>query len=152
MYPSSPGASESPPVRLSSRSLACRHRRRHCRLGQYIYPAGYLARLPVQPDVFHAPAVVDAVDHDCQPLDIRLTAGRRAVVEDDRPGALFLQLLVDFPDDLPALLLVGFDRLAIEQLLHRLVAIPGDVEGRAAGVILVELLVGIIDPAGAEPE
>src|SRR5260370_1200557 len=84
--------------------------------------------------VFHPPAVVDAVDHDRQPLDRGLTAGRRAIIEDDRPRTLFLELPVDRPYQLLALLLVGFHRLAIEQLLHRPVAISGDVEGRAAGV------------------
>jgi hypothetical protein len=43
--------------------------------------------LLVEPDVFHAPAVEDAVGHDRPPLDMRLPAGRAAVVKNDRPSA-----------------------------------------------------------------
>src|SRR5271168_1664631 len=42
----------------------------------------------VEPDVFHAPAVENAVDHDRHPLDVGLLAGAVAVVEDDRPGVV----------------------------------------------------------------
>jgi len=44
--------------------------------------------LLVEPDVFHAVAVVDAVDHGHEPLDIGLHAGPAARIEDDRPGAV----------------------------------------------------------------
>src|SRR5258708_36561270 len=71
-------------------------------------------RLTVQPGVFEAPAVVDAVDHDRQPFDVWLAATRGAVVKDDRPGAVFLQLAVDLPYQLFALLAVGFHRLPLE--------------------------------------
>src|SRR5436305_465926 len=67
--------------------------------------------LPVEPDVFEAPAVVDAVDHDRQPLDRRLPAGALDIVEDDRPGAVLLQSPVDLPDQFLALVLVGQRRL-----------------------------------------
>src|SRR6266853_5900325 len=72
----------------------------------------------VEPDVFHAPAVEDAVDHDRQPLHMRLPAGRAAVVKDDRPGAVFRQLPLDLPYQLLALLGVGLDRLPIDQLVQ----------------------------------
>src|SRR5437870_2535071 len=50
---------------------------------------------PVEPHILKAPAVVDAVDHDRQPLDRRMPARCSDVVEDDRPRAVLLQLLVD---------------------------------------------------------
>src|SRR5215472_3260610 len=46
----------------------------------------------VEPDVFHAPAVKDAVDHDRQPLDIGLPAGPAFCIENDWPGAVFGEL------------------------------------------------------------
>ena len=61
----------------------------------------------VEPDILHAPAVEEAVDHDRQPLDLRLPAGREAVVEEDRPSAILLQFLVDVPHQMAALFLVG---------------------------------------------
>src|SRR5215472_18271052 len=65
--------------------------------------------LLVEPDVFHAPAVEDAVDHDRPALDMRLPAGRPAVVKNDRPGAVVGQFPLDLPYQLLALLGVGFD-------------------------------------------
>src|SRR5260370_30580742 len=81
--------------------------------------------LTVQPGVFEAPAVVDAVDHDRQPLDVGLAATRGAVVKDDRPGAVFLQLAVDLPYQLLALLAIGFHRLALELFFEFRPAVPG---------------------------
>ena len=59
--------------------------------------------LLVEPDVFHAPAVVDAVDHDREPLDIGLLAGRAARIEDDRSCRILRQLPFDLPYQLLAL-------------------------------------------------
>src|SRR5690242_13948253 len=42
----------------------------------------------VEPDVLHPPAVEDAVDHQSEPLDMRLPARPIATVEDDRPGII----------------------------------------------------------------
>src|SRR5439155_20584172 len=44
--------------------------------------------LIIQPHVFHAPAVVDAVAHDRQAFDIGLTAVAAGKIHDDRPNAL----------------------------------------------------------------
>src|SRR5271166_5746119 len=101
----------------------------------------------VQPQIFEAPAVVLAVDHDRQPFQLGLPAGRGAEVVDDRPGSILLQLLVDLPDELPALALVGFDRLLLEPLLELGVAIAGIVALGVAAVVLVELLVRVVDAA-----
>src|SRR3981081_4466021 len=57
----------------------------------------------VQPHVFVAIAVVGAVHHDGDALDIGLPARTLAAVEDDRPGDVFLKLLVDVPYQLLAL-------------------------------------------------
>src|SRR5215469_11144472 len=43
-----------------------------------------LRLLFIEPDVFHAPAVEDAVDHDRQPLDIGLPADPALGVKNDR--------------------------------------------------------------------
>src|SRR3546814_9784690 len=47
--------------------------------------------LPVEPDVLVPPAVVDAVHHDGDALDLRLPAPGTDGVEDDRPGHVLLQ-------------------------------------------------------------
>src|SRR5690349_6127164 len=44
------------------------------------------ACLPVEPHVFHAVAVVDAVDHRHVVLDVRVPAGAGAVVVNHRAG------------------------------------------------------------------
>src|SRR6266436_8863838 len=72
--------------------------------------------LLVEPDVFHAPAVVDAVDHDREPLDIGLLAGRAARIEDDRSCRILRQLPFDLPYQLLALFQIGLHRLPVNQL------------------------------------
>jgi hypothetical protein len=78
---------------------------------------------------------------------VRLPASSAAVVVDDRPRHVLLQLLVDFPNQGLALLLIDFERLAVEQLLQFEIAVAGIVPFGAASIVLVELLVGIVDPA-----
>src|SRR6266436_5488916 len=63
--------------------------------------------LLVEPDVFHACTVGDAVDHDCQPFHPRRPAGCAAVVKENWSGAVLGQLPFDLPDQLLAVLLVG---------------------------------------------
>src|SRR3954454_19337721 len=91
-----------------------------------------LCSLSIEPPIFHAPAIVLAVDHDRHALELRLPASGGAEVVDDRPRAVFLQFLVDVPDQTLALLLVGFRRLLLEQLLELAVAVAGVVALRAA--------------------
>ena len=69
----------------------------------------FRAPLLIEPDVFHAPAVEDAVDHDSQPFHIGLPASRAPVVKDDRPGPVIGQLPFDLPDEMFALFGVGLD-------------------------------------------
>src|SRR5216684_1273156 len=72
--------------------------------------------LLVEPDVFHPVAVVDAVDHRHEPLDVGLRAGAAARIEDDRSGAFLGQTPFDLPHQLLALFGVGFGRLLVDQL------------------------------------
>src|SRR6202047_2244865 len=72
-------------------------------------------------------------------------AGTTAVIEDDRSGAVFRQPAVDLPDQSLALCLVGLDRLLLVHLLELGVAVVGVIALRTAGIMLVEIGVGIID-------
>src|SRR6516164_1906102 len=54
-------------------------------------------RLLVEPDVLHAPAVGDAVDHDRQSFHIGLPAAGTSIVKDDRASIVLGQLSFDFP-------------------------------------------------------
>src|SRR5437588_470539 len=122
-------------------SSMARGSRRRARTGAKPKPA----RSVVEPHVLEAPAVILAVRHDRQVLHARPPAGSRADIVDDRPRDILLQLLVDVPDQLLALLRIGLCRLLGEQLLQVLVAIVGEVAFRAAGIVLEEILVGIVD-------
>src|SRR6202030_1096235 len=62
--------------------------------------------LLVEPDVFHAPAVVDAVDHDRQTLDLGVPAVAATAEKDERLRVVLSQPPLDVPDDVLALLLV----------------------------------------------
>src|ERR1700704_5643767 len=106
--------------------------------------------LLVQPHIFHPQSVVDAVDHRHVVLHVGLPAGPRAVVIEDRPRDVFGQAPLDVPDQLPALVLVGFHRLLVEQLVDLRVAVAVVVAFRTAGIILVECLVGIVDAVAGE--
>src|SRR5258708_29424551 len=101
----------------------------------------------VQPPIFHAPAIVLAVDHDRRALHLRLPAGRGAEMVDDRARAILLQFLVDVPDQALALFLVGFRRLLLEQFFELGVAIAGAVALAAAAVLLAESLIGAANAA-----
>ena len=91
--------------------------------------------------------LVLAVDHDGQAFDLRLRASAGTGVVDDRARAVLLQLLVDVPDEMPALVAVGDLGLRDELFLELGVAITGVVALRAAAIILEELLVGVVDAA-----
>src|SRR5207244_3320730 len=78
------------------------------------------SNLLVQPHVLITIAVVGAVHHDGNALDIGLPAGAHAAVEDDRAGRVFLKFLVDLPDQLLALGDVGLHRLLVDRKSTRL--------------------------------
>src|SRR6516225_11350385 len=110
----------SPPITSSSSALVAPRRQRRLSLSIASIPPSRREsprssrrfssglRLAVEPQIFETPAVVDAVDHDRQPLDIGLPTARRPVVKDDRPGTILLQLAVDRPHQLFPFLGVGF--------------------------------------------
>ena len=102
------------------------------------FPITDAVRLSIQPNILHAPAVEQAVDHDRQSLELRLPAGRKAIVEKDRPRTILLQLPVDVPDKMLALGLIPLSRLLIEELVDLRITIAGVITVRAAGVILIE--------------
>src|SRR5712692_7924301 len=77
----------------------------------------------IQPQNLEAPAVVDAVRHDGQSLELRLPAIGDAWVEQDGPGIVLHQLPFDFPHQPFAFLDVGFGRLPVDQLIDLGVAI-----------------------------
>src|SRR5260370_11671349 len=96
--------------------------------GQLLYAAAARsvppgASLPIEPDVFHAPAVVDAVAHDRQTFHIGLPAIPRRRIEDDRPRLVLCQFLLDLPHQAFALVLVGLDRLPVDHLVEFGIAI-----------------------------
>src|ERR1051325_7698397 len=121
---------------------------------QAVVSAGLRASavLLVQPSVFEAPAVVIAVHHHRVPLEIGLPAGGRYRIQDRGPRPVFRQLLFDFPDQTLALVVVGFHRLLVDQIVHFLAAIAGIVALGAADEVLVELLVGVVEPVFADGE
>jgi hypothetical protein len=71
---------------------------------------------------------------------------------DDRARAVFLQLLVDVPDQTPALVAVGRLRLLDKPCFQISVAVAGVVALRAVAVILEKLLVGVVDTAACVVE
>ena len=105
------------------------------------------ARAIVEPDVFHPPAVIDAVGHQGQVLDPGLPAGGARRVEQHWAHSRLGEYALDAPYDLLALDRVGFHRLLVHQLVELVVAVSGIVPQRAAHVILVEHLVGVVDTA-----
>src|SRR6516225_10044678 len=70
-------------------------------------PANFESALLVQPDVFHAKIVDDAVDHHSPALDLRLPAIGEAVEKDNRPRPVLGELFFRFPKQLFCLPLGG---------------------------------------------
>src|SRR6516164_10274944 len=110
-----------------------------------------MARLFVEPDVFHTPAVEDAIDHARPPLDVGLPTHRAAVVKDDRPGTVFGQLSLNCPHQRLALLGVRLNGLPLDQFVDLGTAIAVVVQLPAAPVRYVEAVVGV-DPGALAGE
>ena len=106
----------------------------------------------MEPDILEPVAVKDAVYHQGQPLELGLPTGPAPVVVDYRARNVLLQLLVDVPHQRLALLLIGLGGLLVKQLLQLGIAIAGIVRLRAATVIFIKLLVGVVDPAAGQIE
>src|SRR4051812_12452203 len=99
--------------------------------------------LLIEPPVFAAVCVVEAVDHQGHVLDIGLPAGAGAGIEDDRAGDLLGGPAFDRPDHLLALFLVALHRLPLDHLVDLRIAITVPIEARAAAIEQVEDRVGI---------
>src|SRR5215831_224261 len=99
---------------------------------------------PVEPHILHPPAVENAVVHQRQPLDLRLPASTLAHEEDDRADRVFDQFALDLPHQLLALDRVALSRLLYDQRIDLGIAAV-IIARRSAGVILIELVVGIVD-------
>src|SRR5437870_2972007 len=112
-------AARSPPAAANVRRFAfiCLHPSLRARLAAGAGCIFAAAGLPVEPDVLHPIAVVDAVDHGHEPLDVGLPAGRAARVEDDRPSPGLGQPLFDLPHQRFAFYRVGFARLPVDQFV-----------------------------------
>src|SRR5205823_12578810 len=89
----------------------------------------------VEPDILKSRGVVDAVHAGRQPLDVRLPAVCRLVVEQDRSGIVLDQLPLDFPHQLLALVDVRFSRLFFDQRIDLAIAIAGVVAHRTGVVV-----------------
>src|SRR6516165_5651416 len=109
-------------------------------------------RLFIEPDVLEARAVIYAVYHADQTLDVGSPAGDAGHIQDVRARILFDQLSLDLPNQLPPLVGVGFLRLPLDQLVNRLVAISGVIAQPAAFVIFIELRIGVVDLAFGDVE
>src|SRR5260370_21614662 len=101
--------------------------------------------LLIEPHVLKPPAVENAVDDQIEALDARPPAGRGAGVEYDRARGVAREAPLDLPHQLPPLLGIGLARLPVDQRVDLLVAIAGVVAVRAARVVLVEHLFGVVD-------
>src|SRR5205823_57713 len=86
-----------------------------------------------------------AVGHQRQPLDPGFTAGGSGRVVQYRADPRLGEDALDLPYDLLSLYRVGLHRLPVHQLVELGAAVAAIVPHRAAYVILVEHLVGIVD-------
>jgi len=82
-------------------------------------------RLFIEPNILHAPAIEQAVNHDRQSFQLGSPAGREAVVVKNRSSTILLQFLVDFPNEISALLWIWLRRLLIEKLVDLGITIAG---------------------------
>src|SRR5262249_34377371 len=105
----------------------------------------------VEPNVFHAPAIEEAVGHLREPSDVRLPAGCALGIEQNRPGAIFGQLALDLPEHLLALRWIALARLPFNQLVNLGIAVAIPIDAGAAAVKYIEDWVGI-GPAGLQIE
>src|ERR1700709_1062166 len=102
------------------------------------------ARLSLsQPDIFHAPAIKDAVDHNSHILHLGPPAGAAAEVVDHWTYRILGQFFVDIPRDLFALFLILLGRLLADKGIDLLTAII-HVRARPAGIVLGVVLIGVV--------
>src|SRR5262249_36339616 len=83
--------------------------------------------LVVQPEVFKALAVVDAIDLGNEAFDLRVIAVRGSRVEENRPRVIVGQFLLDCPYQLLALRDIADGRLPVYHFVEFRVAVAGVV-------------------------
>src|SRR6516162_1147975 len=103
-----------------------------------------LYRLFVEPDVLHAPAVVDAVDHDGQAPDLGVPAVPAAAEIKQWLGVVLDEAALDVPDDVLALFLIGLARSLLNHPVDLRVTIAVVIADPAAGVVLVKHRIGVV--------
>jgi hypothetical protein len=106
----------------------------------------------VEPDVFHAPAVVDAVDHDGQAPDLGVPAIAAPAEVKQRLGVVVDEAALDLSDDALAFFLVRLPRLLLDHPVDLGVAIAVVVADPAAGVVLVKNRIGVVGERASEVE
>src|SRR5262249_31540929 len=94
-------------------------------------------RLIVEPDVLHAPAVEQAVDHNRQTLDPGERAGCGTGVKNDRTDHFLCQHSFDLPNEFTAFGGIRLNRLPLDQFVEFRVTIPGVITLCATDVIFV---------------
>src|SRR5579862_5320195 len=98
----------------------------------------------VEPGFLKAGRIVDAIDHCCYPLDIRLAASRRPGIKQDRAGVVFDQFLLDLPYQFAAFVEIRLYRLALDQLVDFGIAVSGVIAQRTAYIVFVKCHIGVI--------
>src|SRR6516164_8442749 len=97
----------------------------------------------VEPHVFAARPVEDAVDQDDLTLDPGPHTGAAVGVKDDRPRVLLGQFALDLPQYLLPARRVALHRLLLDQLVDIVVAIAVPVDAGAAAIEQIEDRIGI---------
>src|SRR5437868_13977770 len=88
--------------------------------------------LLAEPGILEAPAIEQAVDHDCDPVHRPRSAGPQTAVEDQRPRRVLLQPAGCLRGRLLAFCLVALDRLLLVHLAELWVALGCGVSLRSA--------------------
>src|SRR6516162_6671487 len=99
----------------------------------------------VEPEVFEARVIVDAVDHCNKPLELWLPAIRSSRIKQDRPCVVFGQFAFDLPYQPLSLLHIAHVGLLIDHFVDVGLAVAGIVALGPAHIVLVKGRVGIVD-------
>src|SRR5436190_14521479 len=101
--------------------------------------------LSVEPYVLEAPIVIRAVVVQYEALQVRVPAGRRAIMIDDRSSEVLGQLALDLPHECLARRRVGLLGLPVDQRIHVLVAVLRVVALRVAAIVLIQIDIRVVD-------
>src|SRR5260370_3684063 len=106
----------------------------------------------VQPDIFHAPVVVDAVDHDGQPFELGDPAAAAALAADQRLCVKLDSPPLHSPVEPIAFVLVRLHRLMLDHPVDLGVAIAIVIADPATRVIFVEHRIRVVDQRAGQVE